>query len=133
VLKELEPESLDCIVPSMILQPLVENSIKHGLSPKIDGGSITLRSFLRGDRLTIQVEDDGVGMSAQSSADSTGIGLKNVSERINVLYGEEAKVQIRTPQSGAGTLISLEIPMIETELARSAAERIYEERSRTRA
>jgi two-component system, LytTR family, sensor kinase len=133
VRKELEPESLDCIVPSMILQPLVENSIKHGLSPKIDGGSITLRSFLRGDRLTIQVEDDGVGMATQSSAEGTGIGLKNVSERINVLYGEEGKVQIRAPQSGVGTLISLEIPMIETELARSAAERIYEERSRTRA
>jgi two-component system LytT family sensor kinase len=133
VQKELDPDSLDCIVPSMILQPLVENSIKHGLSPKIDGGSITIRSSLRNDRLLIQIEDDGVGMAAESSAEGTGIGLKNVAERINVIYGEAGKLDFRVPRSGVGTLITLELPMIETELARSAAEKIYVERSRTRA
>jgi two-component system LytT family sensor kinase len=117
----------------MILQPLVENSIKHGLSPKIDGGSITIRSSLRNDRLLIQIEDDGVGMAAESSAEGTGIGLKNVAERINVIYGEAGKLDFRVPRSGVGTLITLELPMIETELARSAAEKIYVERSRTRA
>ena len=131
--KELDPESLECIIPSMILQPLVENSIKHGLSPKIDGGSITLRSTLRDERLTIQVEDDGVGMASESSQDGTGIGLKNVAERIQVLYGDAGKLKIRTPVSGIGTVITLELPMLETFLARSAADKIYEERSRTRA
>src|SRR5512140_875372 len=62
VVKELEPASLDVLVPTMILQPLVENSIKHGLSPKIEGGSIYLRSRLHGGRLIVEVEDDGVGM-----------------------------------------------------------------------
>jgi two-component system LytT family sensor kinase len=131
--KELSAESLDCIVPSMILQPLVENSIKHGLSPKIDGGSITLRSAVTDERLTIQVEDDGVGMATESSADGTGIGLKNVAERIQVLYGDAGKLKIRTPVNGVGTLITLDLPMLETFLARSAADKIYEERSRTRA
>ena len=63
VVKEIEPGSLNSMVPSMLLQPLVENSIKHGLSPRIEGGSITLRSRLTDDRLTIELEDDGVGMS----------------------------------------------------------------------
>ena len=61
VVKELETSSLDTMVPSMLLQPLVENSIKHGLSSKIDGGSIYLRSRLTDSHLIIEVEDDGVG------------------------------------------------------------------------
>ena len=133
VKKEVEPEALDCIVPSMILQPLVENAIKHGLSPKIDGGRVTLRSSVANERLRIEVEDDGVGMAAESNSESTGIGLRNVAERIQVLYGDGGRLDIRTPASGVGTLISLELPMLETVLARSAADKIYEERSRTRA
>src|SRR5215471_15627063 len=62
VVKELDPASLDVVVPSMLLQPLVENSIKHGLSPKVEGGSIYLRSRVTNSRLIIEVEDDGVGM-----------------------------------------------------------------------
>jgi two-component system LytT family sensor kinase len=131
--KEIDPESLHCIVPSMILQPLVENSIKHGLSPKIDGGNITLRSFLRDERLTIQVEDDGVGMGAESSENGTGIGLTNVAERIQVIYADAGRLNIRTPRSGIGTLITLDLPVLETTLARSAADKLYVERSRTRA
>ena len=64
VVKELETSSLDIMVPSMLLQPLVENSIKHGLSSKIDGGSIYLRSRLTDSHLIIEVEDDGVGMGS---------------------------------------------------------------------
>ena len=61
VVKELEPDSLDHLVPSMILQPLVENAVKHGFSPKVEGGSIYLRSRCAEQRLVIEVEDDGVG------------------------------------------------------------------------
>ncbi len=64
VVKDLDPASLEAMVPSMLLQPLVENCIKHGLSPKIEGGSITLRSRLIKSRLVVEVEDDGVGMDA---------------------------------------------------------------------
>jgi two-component system, LytTR family, sensor kinase len=142
--KELDPDSLDCIVPSMILQPLVENSIKHGLAPKIEGGSITLRSKLVDERLVIQVQDDGVGMAAvgeftapekgkEPQVGQSGIGMTNVAERIQVLYGDAGKMTITTPTSGEGTLITLELPILETELARSAADKIYSERSRTRA
>ena len=62
VVKELEPASLDHLVPSMILQPLVENAIKHGLADKLEGGSIYIRSRSADGRIVIEVEDDGVGM-----------------------------------------------------------------------
>src|SRR6202008_499726 len=64
VVKEFDPASLDVVTPSMLLQPLVENSIKHGLSPKVEGGSIFLRSRVTNSRLIIEVEDDGVGMGS---------------------------------------------------------------------
>ncbi|MGB6306068.1 MAG: histidine kinase, partial [Acidobacteriaceae bacterium] len=62
VVKEIAPETLEILVPSMLLQPLIENGIKHGLEPRIGGGTITLRSRLQNDKLVITVEDDGVGM-----------------------------------------------------------------------
>ncbi|MBI2682127.1 MAG: histidine kinase [Acidobacteriales bacterium] len=142
--KELDEESLDLTVPSMLLQPLVENAIKHGLAPKIDGGNVTLRSKKLEGRLVIEVEDDGVGMESlghyappergkEPQPGQSGIGMSNVAERIHVLYGDAGKMTITTPASGEGTLISLELPILEPELARSAADKIYTERSRTRA
>src|SRR5216683_1883232 len=101
VVKELDPASLDVMVPSMLLQPLVENSIKHGLSSKIDGGSIFLRSQLSDSGLVIEVEDDGVGMAATQPVSSrgAGIGMANISERLQVLYGDTARMTI---DSGEG-------------------------------
>ena len=64
--KEIDPRTLDILVPSILLQPLIENSIKHGLEPRIHGGTVTLRSRLEGDRVSIEVADDGVGMTSQS-------------------------------------------------------------------
>jgi two-component system, LytTR family, sensor kinase len=141
--KELDPDTLDFIVPSMLLQPLVENSIKHGLAPKIDGGTITIRSRIVEDKLVLEVEDDGVGLTGGSeavfidrSADNpgqSGIGMANVMERLKVLYGDAASITMTAPKVGEGTLVRLEVPTLETGLARSAADRIYSERSRTRA
>jgi len=136
VVKELDPSSLDVMVPSMLLQPLVENSIKHGLSSKIDGGSIYLRSQVLKDHVTIEVEDDGVGMaSAQLLERPTGlgqggIGIANVAERLKVLYGETARMTIDS-HNGAGTLVRLRLPILpDDETASPGA--IYEERSSTR-
>jgi len=117
VVKELDPGSLEAMVPSMLLQPLVENCIKHGLSPKIEGGSITLRSRLIKSRLVVEVEDDGVGMGAVRVTESTdevasgGIGMANVAERLKVLYGDAAKMMIEN-RDGGGTLIRLRLPIL---------------------
>ena len=121
VVKDLDPASLEAMVPSMLLQPLVENCIKHGLSPKVEGGSITLRSRLIKSRLVVEVEDDGVGMgSAQEfvreheQADDLGgmgIGMANVAERLKVLYGDAAKMMIES-REGGGTVIRLRLPIL---------------------
>ncbi len=87
----------------MLLQPLIENSIKHGLEPRISGGTITLRSRIAEERLLLEIEDDGVGIepggptTAPDSGivrEGSGIGMRNVRERIQVLYGDEAHVDI---------------------------------------
>jgi two-component system LytT family sensor kinase len=134
VVKELDPASLDVVVPSMLLQPLVENSIKHGLSPKIEGGSIYLRSRVTNSRLIIEVEDDGVGMGVAQAEESSswsgmGIGMANVSERLQVLYGDTARMTIDSHE-GKGTLIRIRLPLIEA--ASSVPEGFYAERSNTR-
>ena len=111
--KEIDPATLDVLVPSILLQPLIENSIKHGLEPRIHGGTVTLRSHLEGNRVRIEVEDDGVGMgprpvSAINRA-GAGIGMKNVRERLDVLYGKDARFDVSS-SPGRGTLVVIEIP-----------------------
>jgi two-component system LytT family sensor kinase len=133
VQKELDPASLDVLVPHMLLQPLVENSIKHGLAPKIDGGSILLRSRVTDSMLFIEVEDDGVGMgSAQllqppTGLGGTGIGMANVAERLKVLYGDGARMIVDS-RHGLGTSVKLEIPILHAAGVPSAR---YEARSMT--
>jgi two-component system LytT family sensor kinase len=134
VVKEFDPASLDVVVPSMLLQPLVENSIKHGLAPKVEGGSVYLRSRVVDSRLIIEVEDDGVGMGGNrleesSSWSGMGIGMANISERLHVLYGDTARMTIDS-QEGKGTLIRIRLPLVEA--ASSVPEGFYAERSSTR-
>lgn len=133
VVKEIEVASLDVTVPSMLLQPLVENCIKHGLSSKIEGGSIYLRSRVTDVGLIIEVEDDGVGMTAEAPAqpngESTGIGMANVAERLKVLYSGSATMTINS-SPGNGTLIRLRVPILDAESALPAA--IYERASTPR-
>jgi two-component system LytT family sensor kinase len=111
--KEIDPRTLGVLVPSILLQPLIENSIKHGLEPRIHGGTVTLRSRLEGDRVHIEVADDGVGMGNRpvSALQRTGagIGMKNVQERLEVLYGNQARFSV-VSNPGRGTLVSIEIP-----------------------
>ena len=135
VVKELDPASLDVMVPSMLLQPLVENSIKHGLSSKIEGGSIYLRSQLSDEHVTIEVEDDGVGMASvqllerPAGLGEGGIGMANVAERLKVLYGDTARMTIDS-RNGTGTLVRLRLPILPGDATFPTA--LYEERSSTR-
>lgn len=114
VVREIDPQTLEIPVPSMLLQPLVENSIKHGLEPRIAGGTITLRSRLEHGKLIIEVEDDGVGIAPGRAHTSgvlqgTGIGMKNVRERLEVLYGDAALFDV-TSRPGRGTKVTLAFP-----------------------
>ena len=122
IVKELQPESLDALVPSMLLQPLIENSIKHGLSPKIDGGTIWIRSAIRGGRLQLELEDDGVGIPAEIMPDvfQKGIGVSNVHERLLVLFADDFHMTIE-PRAGSGTRVRIQIPELHDPAAGRAA------------
>ena len=133
VMKELEPASLDHLVPSMILQPLVENAVKHGFAAKVECGSIYLRSRCADQRLVIEVEDDGVGMplNGASASSGTGIGMQNVTERLQVLYGDAAEITVES-QPNRGTMVRLVLPVLNAEeMGGSVVGAIYEERSNT--
>jgi two-component system LytT family sensor kinase len=111
VRKDIDEATLDTAVPSMILQPIVENSIKHGVSPKVGGGSITIRSRRQGGNTIIEVLDDGMGMTEEALANALygGIGLSNVNERLKVIYGSQAGLTLRSAV-GEGTCATIEIP-----------------------
>jgi two-component system LytT family sensor kinase len=109
--KDIDEASLDVIVPSMILQPLVENSIKHGLGRKVGEGRITIRSTRQGGHAVIEVLDNGVGMATDRLESTTehGIGLRNVNERLRVIYGAGYQLRLHSVP-GQGTSARIEIP-----------------------
>ena len=111
VRKDIAPDTLDVIVPSMILQPLVENSIKHGLSRKLGPGTITIRSRRDHGRAVIEVEDDGMGfvLDRLNEPMASGIGLANVRERLRVIYGATYQLKLSS-EPGRGTSARIEIP-----------------------
>jgi len=109
--KQIAPKTLDVIVPSMLLQPLVENSIKHGLARKVGGGRITIRTHVGDGHTLIEVVDDGLGMSEErlGHALGEGIGLSNVNERLRTIYGANYHLKLQSVP-GQGTCASIEIP-----------------------
>ncbi len=113
IVKEIDPDTLETFIPSMLLQPMVENSLKHGLAPKLDGGRICLRTSNRDSRLHIEIEDNGVGISEEKMPHVyvEGIGLSNVRERLRVLYGEDFNLDIQS-REGQGTVIRIDVPQL---------------------
>jgi len=119
--KELDEKSLDVIVPSMILQPLVENSIKHGLARKMGEGRITIRSTCQNGHALIEIIDNGLGMSGDrmENATETGIGLRNVNERLKVIYGANYQLTLQST-AGQGTSVRVEVPELQVADRQSA-------------
>ncbi len=111
--KDIDAGALDVLVPSMILQPIVENSIKHGLSRKVGGGRILIRVRKSESSATIEVVDDGLGMDGErlGTALQGGIGLSNVNERLRVIYGEQCQLRLRS-EPAEGTSVRMEIPTL---------------------
>ena len=94
---DVPPELESATFPPMMLQILIENSIKHGLEPKIEGGRIDIRARATGSTMEVEVHDDGIGFSHYSG---DGVGLTNVRERLKLLYGTRAELLIETPGDG---------------------------------
>jgi two-component system LytT family sensor kinase len=116
VAKMLDPDTLHVVVPSMILQPLVENAIKHGLSRKVGNGCITIRSWRDGGRVLLEVEDDGMGfvLDRLNEPMASGIGLSNVRERLRVIYGAAYQLTLSS-EPGRGTTARIEVPELAGE------------------
>jgi two-component system LytT family sensor kinase len=117
IVKRLDADTLEAFVPSMLLQPLVENCLKHGLAPRLEGGKIQLRTVIRDGRLQIEIEDNGIGISEEKMPHVyvEGIGLSNVRERLRVLYGADFQLEIAS-KPGEGTLIRIDIPELTSSL-----------------
>jgi two-component system LytT family sensor kinase len=111
--KQVDSACLDIVVPSMLLQPLVENSIKHGLGRKLGEGRITIRAARSSNLLTIEVLDNGVGLpqTRMEAESETGIGLRNVNERLRVIYGAPYQLKLDSVP-GEGTTARIEIPAL---------------------
>jgi len=102
------PDALSAVeIPPMLIQPVVENAIRHGLEPQVEGGRIELHARRDGDRLFLEVADTGAGFGDGTSA---GVGLANIRERLRLAYGDAARLAIRA-NSPRGTIVSIELPV----------------------
>ena len=104
----ISPETLDALVPSMLLQPLVENAVRHGIASVVEGGTIAIRSEFHDSQLQIVVKNSGV-VAAREDKPMNGIGLSNTIERLKTLYGLEQKFTLVWPRAG-GCEVIVELP-----------------------
>ena len=123
VIFDVQSDTLHALVPNLLLQPLVENAIKHGIGPRPTPGEITVRARRNGAMLELDVQDNGVGLSAARLTDfNRGVGLSNTRSRLDHLYGSLHRFEFRQPAEG-GLLVCIAIPMAElaTEMGEAQA------------
>ena len=108
-------ETLAAQVPNLVLQPIVENAIRHGIAPNSAAGRIDIRAFREKGRLQMEVQDDGYGVSeSQKRTSGQGVGLKNVRNRLTQLYGEAQTFELQN-LSPKGLLVKIVIPFEQNE------------------
>lgn len=111
--RDIDSEVLDALVPTLILQPLVENAIKHGIAHREEGGRVELCAWREGDRLHLSVRDDGAGLSSShgngAAGVTPGVGLRNTRERLDALYGSEQRFTLASAEEG-GAVAHLVVP-----------------------
>ena len=112
VISQVEAEALDAEVPFLILQPLVENAIRHGVARLSDGGQLTIAAQIQNNNLAIQITDNGPGLDrGHIPEESTGIGLKMTQSRLNQIYETRFELNMTSPtKDGPGTSVSIQIP-----------------------
>jgi len=106
---EIAPNTLDALVPNLILQPLVENAIRHGIEPRARPGRIELKSERANGVLALAVSDNGDGL-VSGEQPVEGVGLSNTRARLRTLYGDEHSLKL-CPRQGGGMLVRLTIPV----------------------
>ena len=103
-------ETRDALVPNMLLQPLVENAVRYGVAPSIEGGWISIKSALHADRLRIVIVNSGRRGEGEQKKNGNGIGLGNTEERLKTLYGTDFAFSLAWPEAG-GCEVALELPL----------------------
>jgi two-component system LytT family sensor kinase len=106
---DIPAETQDLLVPTLLLQPLVENAIKHGIAPQKRGGDVRVIARIDAGSLLLTVEDSGLGFEADRTSSRVGLGLHSVTERLRVHYGLTASITIQS-KPGAGTIVRLVLP-----------------------
>ena len=108
---EVDPQALECRVPNLILQPIVENAIRHGVAPRSAPGRVEVRAERKGGSLRLQVKDNGRGLPAGGACATKGggVGLSNTRSRLRQLYGAAYSFEIENDPAG-GAVVTLEIP-----------------------
>jgi two-component system, LytTR family, sensor kinase len=125
VVVDADPETLDARVPHLILQPLVENAIHHGIAPRSSGGSLVICARRIDGDLHLTVRDDGSGLAARSVADGAGVGLTNTSARLRQLYGSGASFEVVNVADGgvaAHVVLPFQLAAVDWQGARETAE-----------
>jgi two-component system, LytTR family, sensor kinase len=106
----LAPEAAHASVPVLVVQPLVENALKHGLTPRVQAGTLAVSASVRDGRIRIDVEDDGVGLpEGWTMTASRGTGLRNLAARLAAEFGDQAALAV-SPRHGGGVLASITFP-----------------------
>lgn len=106
---DAEPDTLDAAIPSLLLQPIVENTIKHGVSNSSNRVEIRIRVRRQGEELHIEIQDNGEVSSPQPHKEGGGVGLQNVRRRLSVIYGARASLQA-APVPGGGFKVAVQLP-----------------------
>jgi len=120
ILRDIDPDLMDYQIPVLTMQPLVENAVKHGVTPKVGPGAVQITAKQEHGELHITVKDDGVGIPKERISQvllpgvgsGNGVGLSNVHERLKSLFGEEYGLKI-TSDTGQGTTIHVRVPLIK--------------------
>jgi two-component system LytT family sensor kinase len=109
IVLDIAPETLDALVPSLLLQPLVENAVRHGIARLSAGGTLWITAIREGNNLCVRIRDNGPGLAVPSGTSGTGLGIRTTRERLQTLYGDDQSFEIGPAPSG-GVKVCIRLP-----------------------